>query len=198
MGRISEQEQGLLRRIQDGEQKGWTELVDQYGRLIYYAIQRTLELKGVRLPADGVEEIFNSLFVHLAENQGRRLLSFSGKRNCTLATWIRMISINYTIDIIRRQAKFSYQVEFEEVPEGDYEKSWFDGIKNPEQASEEREKEERLKSGLDGLKRDDKNFLKLYLGGMSPQEIARVYRIPVSQVYSRYAAIKKTLKESTV
>ena len=122
---ISEQEKALLSRIEKGEQEAWSDFVERYGRLIYYAIQRTLELKGTRLPPEQIEEIFHSLFSHLAENRAKRLLSWTGKRNCSLATWIRMISINYTIDIIRRQARVFYYVDFEEIPEGDFERSWF-------------------------------------------------------------------------
>jgi len=196
MAPISEQEKALMSRIQKGEEKAWEDFIELYGRLIYYAIQRTLELKGVRLPADTIQEIFHSLFVHLAENRAKRLLSYTGKRNCSLATWIRMISINYTIDIIRRQAKFSFQVEFEEIREGEFEKSWVEGIKSPEELAEEKEKEEKLKRALEELTREDKNFIKLYLSGISPQEMARIYKTTISNIYSRHALVKEKLKKS--
>ncbi len=192
---LSAQEQELIGRIRKGEQRAWEDFVDQFGRLIYYSIQRTLELKGVRLPADTIQEIFHSLFIHLAEDKARRLLRYTGRGNCSLATYIRMISINYTIDILRRQAKFSFQVDFEEVAEGEFEKSWFEAEKSPEELNEEREKEEKLKGALLELNREERSFLGLYLSGMSPRELSRVYKISVTNVYSRYAKLKERLKK---
>jgi len=196
MSPLTEQEKALLARIAKGEKEAWDLFVELYGRLIYYAIQRTLELKGIRLSPEGIQEIFHSLFVHLAENKAKRLLSFAGKRNCSLATWIRMISINYTIDIIRRQARVSYFVDFEEVSEDDYEKSWREDSKSPEELVQEQEMGERLKKALTELSKEEQSFLKLYLSGMKPAELARVYKTNVSNIYSRYASIKEKLKAS--
>ena len=189
-----EEEKELLNRIEKGEQKAWEDFVEIYGRLIYYAIQRTLDLKSVKLPQDSIQEIFHSLFVHLAEDSARRLLSYTGKRNCSLATFVRMIAVNYTIDIIRRGARQYYYVDFEEVKEDDFERSFYDEGKTPESFALEREREDRLKRALEGLTREDRAFLRLYLSGMSPRDISRIYKVSVKEVYQRYAFIKDKLK----
>jgi len=193
---LTQQERDLIGRIKKAEPRAWEDFVEQYGRLIYYSIQRTLELKGVRLPPDTIQEIFHSLFVHLAEDKARRLLRFQGRDHSSLATYIRMVSINYTIDILRRQAKFSFQVDFEEIGEGEFEKSWFEAEKSPEQLNEERQQEEKLQRALSELDRAEQSFLRLYLSGMSPRELARVYKVSVANVYSRYAKLKERLKKS--
>jgi RNA polymerase sigma factor (sigma-70 family) len=196
MSPVNIDEKDLIARIRKGERAAWDELVDGYGRLIYYAIQRTLEMKGVRRSPEDVQDIFQSIFVHLAEDSGRRLLSYTGKHKCTLASWIRMIAVNYTIDMIRRQAKYSFHVDFEEVNSEEFEKSWFEGHQTPDQHLMEKETENQLLKCLAELDKDDRAFLELFLKGMSPKELARLYRVNATNIYSRYNRIKAKLKKA--
>jgi RNA polymerase sigma factor (sigma-70 family) len=196
MSPITIDEKALIARIRKGERAAWDELVDNYGRLIYYAIQRTLWMKGIRRSQDEVQDIFQSVFVHLAEDQGRRLLSYSGKHKCTLASWIRMITVNYTIDMIRRQTKYSYHVDFEEVNSEEFEKSWFDGHTTPDDRLMEKEKENQLVKCLSELDQEDRTFLELFLNGMTPKELAKLYRVSAGNIYSRYNRIKEKLKKA--
>jgi len=196
MSPITIDEKALLARIRKGERAAWDELVDGYGRLIYYAIQRTLEMKGIRRNQDEVQDIFQSIFVHLAEDKGRRLLSYSGKHKCTLASWIRMITVNYTIDMIRRQAKYSYHVDFEETDSEEFEKSWFNGHKTPDDSLMEKEKENQVVRCLSELDKEDRTFLELFLKGMTPKELAKLYRVSAGNIYSRYNRLKEKLKKA--
>jgi len=190
-----EQEKDLLERIAQGEIKAWEEFVELYGRLMYYAVQKTLKLKGIRCGKEEVEGIFHSLFIHLAEDKGRRLLKFRGKGNCSLATWIRTISVHYTIDVLRVQAKFAYQVSFEEVNEADFEASWQAPVMDPEKGLAEKEEEEKLKKALQELSSEERAFLKLYLEGVSASNLAKLYKVPVKSIYSRVAQLKEKIKE---
>jgi RNA polymerase sigma factor (sigma-70 family) len=196
MSPITIDEKALIARIRKGERAAWDELVDGYGRLIYYAIQRTLEMKGIRRTPEDVQDIFQSLFIHLAEENGRRLLSYTGKHKCTLASWIRMITVNYTIDIIRRQARYAYNVDFEEVSSDEFEKSWFEGQKTPDDAFSEKEVENQLARCLSELEKDDRAFLELFLKGMTPKELAKLYRVSAGNIYSRYNRLKEKLKKA--
>jgi len=189
-------EKGLIARIRKGEREAWNELVDNYGRLIYYAIQRTLEMKGLRRGPEDVQDLFQSLFLHLAEDNGRRLLSYTGKHQCSLATWIRMLTINYTIDFIRRQAKYSFQVEFEEVAPEEFERSWFEGPKDADARLDEKSREQKLAKLISELDKEEQTFLQLCLSGMTIKELAKLYKASTANIYSRYSRLKEKLKKS--
>jgi len=189
-------EKALIGRIRKGSREAWNELVDGYGRLIYYSISRTLEMKGVRRSPEDIQDIFQSLFLHLAEDGGRRLLSYTGKHKCSLATWVRMITVNYTIDTIRRSAKYSFHVEYEDVSPEEFERSWFESQKQPVDEVAEKEENKKLLACLGELDKQERVLLEMYLSGMTPRQMARVCKISQSNVYSRYAAIKEKLKKS--
>jgi len=189
-----EQEKDLLERIAQGEPKAWEEFVELYGRLIYYAVQKTLKLKGIRCEKEEVQGIFHSLFIHLAEDRARRLLKFSGKGKCSLATWIRTISVHHTIDVIRAQARSAFYVSFEEVNEADFDASWSSPVRDPEKELAERENEKKLKNALLELSSEERAFLNLYLNGVDASKLAKLYKAPVKNIYSRLAQLKEKIK----
>jgi len=196
MAQVIIDEKALIERIRDNEREAWNELVDAYGGLIYYSIQRTLEQKGVRKDPDYVQEVFQALFVRLAENQGRRLLGYSGKHQCSFATWIRMITVNYTIDCLRSRSRRGLDVSFEEVPRDEYEQSWSTAVQKPDEVLMEKEKAGEIAACLKGLSGEDRNFLELYLSGVSPRQMAKIFKVSVNGVYSRYRRLKAGLRES--
>ena len=104
------EEKELLERIRRGEKKAWEEFVEFYARLIYYAIRRTLEKKGRKELLREVDDIFQAFFIHLAEDNARRLRGFSG--NCSLASWIRILAINFTLDLLKKKSGTHLEVEF--------------------------------------------------------------------------------------
>jgi len=181
------EEKELLERIRRGEKKAWEEFVEFYARLIYYAIRRTLEKKGRKELFTEVEDIFQAFFIHLAEDNARRLTGFSG--NCSLASWIRILAINFTIDILRRKSAF-LEVEFKLV-----EKNPVFSPSTPLKAFEEKEKQKKLEQAISRLEESEQEFLKLYLSELSPTQLARIYRTTVNKVYSRYARIKEKIKK---
>jgi RNA polymerase sigma factor (sigma-70 family) len=196
MSPLNLNEKQLLSRIRQGEREAWEELVDNYGRLIYYAIQRTMEMKGLPRNPEDVQDLFQSLFLHLAEDNGRRLLSYTGKHHCSLATWIRMIAINFTIDFIRRQARYSFHVEFEEKTPEEFERSWFEPQPEADSRLDEKSREQKLAELVSELDKQDRDFLKLYLSGMTPGELARLYKTSTTGIYSRYNRLKEKLREA--
>ena len=188
-------EKGLIGRIRKGDRDAWNEFVDGYGRLIYHSVIRTLSIKGMPKGPDLVQDIFQSIFLHLADNNGKRLLKYTGKHKCTLATWVRMISINYTIDVIRKHASRSFDVDFEEVSEEEFEKTWEGGAKDPDDVLLEKEKSELIEASVSKLSGEEQDFLSLYLSGLSPSQMAKINKMSVNAVYSQYNRIKVKLKE---
>lgn len=82
-------------------QESRRELLQRYSRLIYSSIIHILRLKGRPTTDELVTEIFHQMVVVLFEDDCRRLRSYQGRNGCSLATWLRQVCINATLDYLR-------------------------------------------------------------------------------------------------
>jgi len=187
MSYLSREESQLLERIKKGEKQAWEEFVDLYARLIYYVIRHTLEKKGRKELLREVDDIFQAFFIHLAEDGARRLINFSG--NCSLASWIRILAINFTLDLLKKKTGTHLEVEFKSTIINPSKGSF-----TPLEALEEREKIEKLEQAVSNLNEDEQEFLQLYLSGFSPSQLAKIYHTSPNNIYTRYARLKEKLK----
>ncbi len=93
----------LLRSCLEGRRDAWDELVERYSPYVYFLIHATLR-KHTRRSDDGtVEELHNDVFLALLEDDMKRLRAFRGDNGCTLRSWLRIITINKTIDRLKAQ-----------------------------------------------------------------------------------------------
>ncbi|MFY9402130.1 MAG: sigma-70 family RNA polymerase sigma factor [Candidatus Omnitrophota bacterium] len=93
---------GFVRKFIKGDILAREEFLKRYSRLIYSYIYHTLRLKGFNLYVESADDIFQSFFAFIIAEDCKRLKSFGAKNGCTLATWIRQLVINFTIDYIRK------------------------------------------------------------------------------------------------
>lgn len=86
-----------------GDKAAWDKFAEKYSRLVYYYIKATLRLKGkANLPPETSDEIFQDIFVLLSKDNFKKLLSYRGRNNCSLASWLRQVVVNYTLDQIHK------------------------------------------------------------------------------------------------
>ena len=91
----------LLRGCLEGRREAWDELVDRYSPYIYFLVHATLRKHVSRSDDDAVEEIHNTVFLALLEDDMRRLRAFRGENGCSLRSWLRIITIHRTIDHLK-------------------------------------------------------------------------------------------------
>ncbi len=91
----------LLSACLEGRREAWDELVDRYSPYIYFLVHATLRKHSHRYDDDAVEEIHNTVFLVLLEDDMRRLRSFRGDNGCSLRSWLRVITIHRTIDYLK-------------------------------------------------------------------------------------------------
>ena len=91
----------LLGACLEGRREAWDELVDRYSPYIYFLVHATLRKHSHRYDDDAVEEIHNTVFLALLEDDMRRLRSFRGDNGCSLRSWLRVITIHRTIDYLK-------------------------------------------------------------------------------------------------
>jgi len=108
---------GFVQRCVKGENLAWDEFFNRYSRLIYNYIHSVLKVKGFTNSNDLVDDIFQGVYCHLIDNDYYKLKSFKGKNGCSLASWLRQVTINYTLDSLR---KFKNPLSLDEEDENGF------------------------------------------------------------------------------
>ncbi len=90
--------QGCLK----GNKQSWSEFILRYSRLIYNYIHSVLTVKGRSISTDQVEDIFQEIFHALIKDNYKKLSTYQGRNGCSLASWLRQVTINFTIDYLRK------------------------------------------------------------------------------------------------
>lgn len=178
----------LIKSCLNADKKAWDAFVEKYSQIIKIAIERTLIKYSPGLNKEIVEEVFQSVFLSLIENNFKKLRQFSGKSK--LSTWLFTISINKTIDYLRINTKHSAcgdEAVIERTPS-----------RNPSQQevvekTEEKKLFEKLKTDLTGR---EQFFVELfYMRELSVKEIAKIMYITPNNVYQLKNLVTEKLKE---
>lgn len=90
--------QGCLK----GSKQSWAEFISRYSRLIYNYIYSVLSVKGYSASIEQVEDIFQEIFHTLIKDNYKKLSTYKAKNGCSLASWLRQVTINFTIDYLRK------------------------------------------------------------------------------------------------
>jgi RNA polymerase sigma factor (sigma-70 family) len=91
----------LLDACIDGNRKSRSEFLEKYSRLIYSYIRRIVDIKGNQHARSHLDDIFHDLFCSLFADDAKKLRSFQSRNGCTFASWLRQVTINFTIDYLR-------------------------------------------------------------------------------------------------
>jgi RNA polymerase sigma-70 factor (ECF subfamily) len=92
----------LLRGCLGGNAEARDQLVRRFSHLIYSTIMGTLNIKGLNPNHYDIDDLHNHVIVQLFDRQCLKLRQFKGKNGCSLASWIRMLTVRATLDHLRR------------------------------------------------------------------------------------------------
>ncbi len=90
----------FVQQCVNGDSQSWDEFLTRYSRLIYKYILSVLNSK--TSAQSHSDDVFQDLISSLIQDDYKKLRSFKGKNGCTLATWLRQVSINFTVDYLRK------------------------------------------------------------------------------------------------
>lgn len=184
----------LLSACIRGEKEGWDTFVRRYSKLIFYSINKTLTLHNCTMPQDDVDDLFNSVFVSLLDNNYRKLRQYEGRHGCTLTSWIRLIAVRHTIDFLRSQRP---HVSIND--DRDDAQPLIERISDPgtsfEEHLEDTDTARALKEAIEELPSSDRLFMELfYEKELAPEEIAGVMNVSVNTIYSKKNRVREKLK----
>lgn len=165
--------------------------MERFSGLVYFSICHLLRTRGTTLPADLIGEVHNAIFLSLLEDDCRRLRRFSGR--CKLSHWIKVVSVNRTIDFLRKQRP--------DVPLDDPNsegRAVLDRLTwdrpDPEEEAMRSERSRVLGRAVARLSPADQLLLRLiYIEGEPGEVVARALGTTVGAVYTRKNRLRKRL-----
>lgn len=186
----SDTEKTLLIGCCRGERDVQEAFVRRYSNLVYSTILHTYNAKGRDCRDQDIDDLHNTVFMRLLERRCRRLRQYKGRNGCSLASWVRMITVRTVIDHLRQSRDAlsqPYRVTDEALLHFQAD------IPEPWQLLDRKQKGEALRKGMDALLPRDRLFLKLHcLEGLSLSEVAGILNVTENNAYSlKHRAIKR-------
>jgi RNA polymerase sigma factor (sigma-70 family) len=189
-----------LNKCVEGDRTACEKFVKDFSDIVYRSVRYTFRVRNVYFNQADLEDLHNTVFLTLFENDAKKLRQFKGRNGCRLGTWIRIITVRIVLNHIRKRGMDSIsgqrnRVPLEDIPELNLAKT---------ATTEELEKIEKQRSIVDGIRRlptRDRLFLLLhYENGYSIEEVARTLKLSLSNAYIiKHRAIQKlksTLKNT--
>jgi len=177
----------LLGTCLKGEKPAWDSFVLQYSGLVYHSIKKTLSLYHVESCPDIVDDLFQDFFVSLVRDDFLKLRQFRGDRGTNLATWLRVIACRQTIDFLRKR----------EAPATTDTDIFSPNHPDPPISLIDQEQKELVSQALEILSTRDRLFVNLFFDkNLPPNEIANIFQVSTSAVYTQKSRILGNLREA--
>lgn len=185
----------FVRKCVKADRCAWDEFVERYSRLIYNYIHRVIEVKGFETSRrDHIRDIFQDIFLSLVKDDFRKLKTFQGKNGCSLASWLRQVTINATLDYLRRhRGLFSLDADTEE---GFAFKDTLEvGGLSADAVVESEERFAGLRECINALDTEDRYFIELHIyRGLELDELKAYFKVSRGAIDMRKTRIIAKLR----
>ena len=183
---MTDKEKTLIASCVKGEKASWDNFVLQYSALVYHTIRKSFALHHAQFNDDVVEDLYQEFFVSILRDDFKKLRQFKGERGCTLASWVRLVTVRMTIDFLRKHEPDYAQVS--------------DDIRStcPDLAESlvSRQREASLLQAIQSLPPRDRLILQLsFRENLPPQDIAGTLKMSVNAVYTQKSRILDKLRD---
>jgi len=105
----------LLAACIEGDRRALDAFVARFSRLVYYHVNNTLRRLRGRLDVEQADDLYQHVFVMLLDDDRRRLRLYRPDKGCSVASWIRIITIRAVINSLRRE-KHTLSLDDDERP----------------------------------------------------------------------------------
>ena len=181
----------LLSRCLDGDREAAELFVRRFSDLIYHAVRHTLTSKDVPFSKENIEDLHNTIFLHLFENRCRKLSQYQGKNGASLASWLKVVSVRTVLNHMRGSAHRTLwqdrQISFENLSDQDRE------ALGPLASMEKTEQRRLLQSAIQRLSPRHRLFMRLFFEeGLQIEEVAESLGISIQNAYTvKHRAVQK-------
>jgi RNA polymerase sigma factor (sigma-70 family) len=202
MSAAGHQGRRLLKACLAGEAGAADRFVRRYSDLVYHTLRGLLRRRQVPFTAQDLEDLHNAVFLHLFDDKQKRLRQYRGKNGCRVATWLRVVTVRWTLNRLRRQG-FDALIgrRGQMVIDALQNELVADPRSRPDEAYARAERQMLLKSLIETLSPRERLFINLYWQHeLSMAEIAALLNISADNAYTlKYrliARLKKRLRTS--
>ncbi len=167
------------------------QFVRQFSNLVYSSILGVVKSKTVVLSQHDIEDLHSTIFLKLFENRCRKLGQYQGKNGCSLASWIRMISVRTVLDHLRRRkdamAQSGRLVSMDAIADLRSQSP------SPLARLAEAEQAQLLEQGMQMLSQRDQLMIRMHcLEGCSLKQMAEVLKVSPGNVHSvKHRAVQR-------
>ena len=181
----------LVNGCVSGSKEALEAFIRQFSDPVYRTVQYTFKTKNTSYTKPDIEDLHNSVFLRLFEDRCKKLRQYKGKNECSLHSWIRIVTVRIVIDHLRKEAasplnwwKTNLPIETF-APKAKDSEPW---------VNIDRAKQQSLvQAGMKELLSRDRLFLKLhFMGDLSIREVADIMNISEANAHSlKHRAIKR-------
>jgi RNA polymerase sigma-70 factor (ECF subfamily) len=154
-------DRAFVHKCVTGDRHALDEFLARYSRLIYNYIYSVLRVKGLPENPETAADLFQEMILLLFKDNFKKLRSFKGKNGCSLASWLRMIVVNQTLDYVK-QKKPSISLEEEREDGLNLKDIIASGSQPVPDGLSRKEELGSLEECIEVLNTDDKYFLEMH------------------------------------
>jgi len=185
----------FVRRCLGKERRAWDEFIQRFSGLIYSYILGVFRSRtSYHFKANNIEDAFQDFFIYIRKNNCKKLRTFQGRNGCTLASWLRQVVINFSLDYIRG---FRVNLSLDQAynGKGSIKDTIFDQSVSIRDEMIKHERITRLKRCIQALNREERLFLELHLNkGVAVDKIAKLLRVSRGALDMRKSRIIEVLR----
>jgi RNA polymerase sigma factor (sigma-70 family) len=182
----------LISKCLSIDRRAWETMVRRFSNLVYQTVRTTFLTKQIPFSRQDLEDLHNTVFLGLFEQGCARLKLYEGRNGCTLASWIRIVTVRTVLNHLRKKGLDEplwekKRTPIEELP-------WLRGEdKGPLALMESAEQEKLVHKGMESLGPRDRLFMKLHIDqGLPVEQVAEALHISVQNAHVvKHRAVEK-------
>ena len=178
-----EEDRQLIAKCLSGDRGAWETLVRRFSNLVYQTVRSTFLIKQIPFNKQDLEDLHNTVFLRFFEQGCAKLKLYQGRNGCTLASWIRIVTVRIVLNHLRKKGVDGPLWEKKKTPVEEL--SWLRGEdQGPLALMESAEQEKLVHEGMESLAPRDRLFMKLHVDqGLAVEEVADAMQISVQNAY---------------
>lgn len=172
----------------EGRKESWDKFVDQFSKLIYWSIQKTLETSSYKVRSDLAHEIFQECFERLLEKKELETLKNIDSIRKFLAVMASRLTVDKIRSISRHENRISSDISMLEESGR--------AVKEPSQSALSNEQAALVSTALSELSAKQKLCVEwYYVDGKTHREISEILGLPIDTVSATIRRAREKIKQ---
>jgi RNA polymerase sigma factor (sigma-70 family) len=171
-------------------QRSWHEFVRRYERTILLCIVHVMRRYGAMFSREDLNDLSAEVWLTLLRNDLRKLRQYDAGRGLTLASFIRLVATNTTIDFLRARRAQANALD----GATERESMQAEAGESPSDSCDFSQRAELAREALCRLSSDERSFVvEVFQEERSPEDLARTLGVSTNTIYSRKFKIRAKL-----